>query len=157
MRGYIIPARAASAQEPAPAPAGVRALAKQADRDKFRREGKDMRAVLAVIGMLALGAGTPVGGAAEPRPMPLKLAAAVDLENKRLVALLDFEIVSPASDRTPETVVGKLEKPLAAGASASLPLSGGDGCLYQARWAFEDFKDAGDVDLCGNAHIILVD
>jgi hypothetical protein len=120
-----------------------------------------MRTVLAVVGMMALGAGPP-GGAAGPRPIQVelaqaKLAAAVNLENKRPVPLLNFEIVSPARDRTPEIVVGRLDGPLAAGASASLPLSGGEGCLYQARWAFEDFTDAGDVDLCGNARIVLVD
>ncbi|QGM98036.1 hypothetical protein [Methylocystis parvus] len=116
-----------------------------------------MRAVLAIVGMLALGAGASGGVAAQSRPAPLKLAASVNLENKRLVALLNFEIVSPAGEETPETVIVRLDKPLGSGESASLPLSGGKGCQYQARWAFEDFKDAGDVDLCGNAHIVLVD
>jgi hypothetical protein len=116
-----------------------------------------MRAVLAIVGMMALGAVAPVSGAAETPVKALKLAAAVNLENKRPVALLHFEIVSPARNKTPEIVVGKLEKPLAAGASASVPLSSAEGCAYQARWAFEDFTDAGEVDLCGSAHIILVD
>lgn len=114
-----------------------------------------MRAALAIVGMVALGAGVSVAATAPSKP--LKLASAVNLENKRPVALLHFEIVSPARDKTPEVVVGKLDKPLAAGASASLPLSGVEGCAYQARWAFEDFTDAGEVDLCGAAHIILVD
>ncbi|WP_442756365.1 hypothetical protein ACNHKD_07035 [Methylocystis sp. JAN1] len=116
-----------------------------------------MRAVSAIVGVMALCAAAPVHGAAETLLKTLKLAAAVNLENKRPVALLQFEIVSPAREKTPEVVVGRLEKPLAAGASASLPLSGAEGCAYQARWAFEDFTDAGEVDLCGNAHIILVD
>lgn len=116
-----------------------------------------MRAVLAIVGMAALGAAAPAGGKAETPAKALKLAAAVNLENKRPVPLLRFEIVSPARDKEPEIVVGKLDKPLAAGASASVPLSSAEGCAYKARWAFEDFTDAGEVDLCGGAHIILVD
>jgi hypothetical protein len=104
-----------------------------------------------------LGVGAPAFAAPRPQPSAFKLAAAVKLENKRPVALLDFEIVAPARDKVPETVVGKLEKPLAAGASASFPLTGGAGCHYEARWTFEDAKDAGDVDLCNDAHIILAD
>jgi hypothetical protein len=116
-----------------------------------------MRAVFAIVGAMALGAVAPVSGAAETPVKALKLATAVNLENKRPVALLQFEVVSPARDKTPEIIVGKLEKPLAAGASASVPLSSAEGCAYQARWAFEDFTDIGEVDLCGGAHIILVD
>jgi hypothetical protein len=121
-----------------------------------------MKAYLAIIGQLAVGvvaAGyrEPAAGAPKPRPEAVKLAAAVNLENKRPVALLNFEIVMPARDKTPETIVGKLDKPLAAGEMASFPLEGGTGCAFEARWAFEDIKDAGDVDLCNDAHIVLVD
>jgi hypothetical protein len=84
-------------------------------------------------------------------------AGAVNLENKRRVPLLDFRIVLPAGDRTPEIVVAKLEKPLGPGASASLTVTGVKGCRFQARWTFADFADAGDVDLCGGGRIILVD
>jgi hypothetical protein len=114
-----------------------------------------MKAIFAIAGVIAIGA--PAMGAPGPRPITLKLAVAVNLENKRSAPLLEFEIVLPAKDKTPEIVIGKLDKPLAAGAATSFPLTGGRGCLYQARWAFEDFKDAGDVDLCNDAHIVLVD
>lgn len=140
---------------PADRVTAIGALANGADRAKFPAEGKRMRTFLAVVGLLALSASGD--GAAQSRPETLKLAASVNLENKRPVALLNFEIVAPAGDKTQETVVVRLEKPLAAGESARLPLAGGDGCQFQARWAFEDFADAGDVDLCGNAHIVLVD
>jgi hypothetical protein len=116
-----------------------------------------MRARLAIVGLIVAGFGAPAIGAPKPRTAPLKLAAAVNLENKRQVSLLNFEIVMPARDKTPETIVGKLEKPLAAGGAASLPLTGGKGCVFEARWAFEDIKDSGDVDLCNDAHIVLVD
>ncbi len=115
-----------------------------------------MRAFLAICVLLVAGAAARAV-ATETRPGALTLAAAINLENKRPVALLEFEIVAPGKDKAPETVVVKLGKPLAAGGAASLPLAGGEGCHYQARWAFEDFQDAGDVDLCGNAHIVLVD
>lgn len=114
-----------------------------------------MRAALSIVGMVALGAGVSV--AATTPKKPPKLARTVNLENKRPVALLHFEIVTPARDKTAEIVVVKLEKPLAAGASASLPLPGVEGCAHQARWVFEDVTDAGEVDLCGAAHIVLVD
>jgi hypothetical protein len=109
-----------------------------------------MKVNLAVVGLLAAGVAVPAFGAPKP-------AAAVNLENRRRAPLLNFEIVVPARDKTPEIVVGKLDKPLVAGGKASFPLNGGDGCIFEARWAFEDFKDAGDVDLCNDAHIVLVD
>ncbi len=84
-------------------------------------------------------------------------AEAVNLENKRRVPLLDFRIVMPAKNRATEVIVAKLEKPLAAGATAKLPITGVEGCRFEARWAFEDFSDAGDVDLCRGGRIVLVD
>ena len=90
--------------------------------------------------------------AAAPKP-----AATVNIENKRPVPLLSFEIVTPGKDKEPEVIVGKLEKPLPPGASASFPLEGAQGCAFLARWSFEDIKDSGDVDLCNDAHIVLVD
>jgi hypothetical protein len=116
-----------------------------------------MKAGLAIVGLVAAGVGAPAFGAQKRSPAIKTLAAAVNLENRRRAPLLDFEIVMPAGDKTPETIVGKLDKPLAAGGTASLPLNGGAGCMFEARWAFEDFKDAGDVDLCNDAHIVLVD
>ncbi len=118
---------------------------------------------LAVAGLVALGCATPALGAAKPRATPRpKLATAVNLENKRNISLLSFEVVMPgkdlpSKDKTPETIVGKLEKPLGAGESASLPLTGAKGCLFEARWKFADVGDSGSVDLCGDARIVLVD
>jgi hypothetical protein len=116
-----------------------------------------MRAILAMVGVLAVAIGAQAAGVPTTRPIALKLATSLDLENKRPVALLNFEIILPARDKTPERVIGKLDKPLAAGDAIRLPLTGGAGCAYQARWAFEDFQDAGDVDLCNDARIVLVD
>lgn len=128
---------------------------------------------LAIAGLIAIGCATPAFGATKKHAAQSpKLAAAVNLENKRLVSLLSFEIVMlgkdrpgkrpadkkpPGKDEKPETIVGKLEKPLPAGQSASLPLNGAKGCLFEARWKFEDADDAGAVDLCNDAHIVLVD
>lgn len=121
-----------------------------------------MRLRMAIAGMLALGWAGPAAaakkGRAAPPPAPVaKLAESVSIENKRGVSLLSFEIVLPAKDKAPEAVVGKLEKPLPAGEKASLPLTGAEGCMFEARWKFEDVNDFGAVDLCNDAHIVLVD
>jgi len=123
---------------------------------------------LAMAGIIACGCATLAHGAVKSKnPSPPKLALAVNLENKRSIALLSFEIVTPGKDApgkaatgkdaAPETIVARLEKPLAAGESASLPLLNASGCLFEARWKFEDASDAGPVDLCSDAHIVLVD
>lgn len=116
-----------------------------------------MRVVPFVVGILAAGLSAPAAGGREPQSIAPKLAATVNLENKRGLPLLHFEIVVPARDNAPEIVVGKLAQPLAAGETARVPLAGGSGCRFEARWAFEDVKDAGDVDLCNDARIVLVD
>lgn len=116
-----------------------------------------MKAKLSRIGLIVVFGAGPAVGAPKERPIAPKLAAAVNLENKRPVPLLHFEIVMPAKDKDPEVVVGKLGEPLGAGGAASFPLAGGKGCMFEARWAFEDFKDSGEVDLCNDAHIVLVD
>ncbi|MEK4033568.1 hypothetical protein WOC76_16235 [Methylocystis sp. IM3] len=121
-----------------------------------------MRSGLVIAGLLAGCVCAPaicaptVGGQVAP-PKSFAPAAAVNLENKRPVALLAFEIVAPARNGAPERIVGKLAAPLAAGAAVRLPLSGEAGCEFEARWAFDDFKDAGVVDLCNDGRIILVD
>jgi hypothetical protein len=133
---------------------------------------------LALAGLVALGLATPAPGAAKPRATPRpKLATAVNLENQRNISLLSFEVVMlgqdtpskdtpskdtpskdlPDKDKTPETIVAKLEKPLGAGESASLKLTGAKGCLFEARWKFADVDDSGSVDLCNDARIVLVD
>jgi hypothetical protein len=116
---------------------------------------------LAAAGLLALCCAQPADAARRARaaPPPVKPAEAVNLENKRRVSLLSFEVVMPGKDKDkdPETVVGKLEKPLPSGEKANLPLTGAKGCLFEARWKFEDVSDFGAVDLCNDAHIVLVD
>lgn len=120
-----------------------------------------MKVNLAIVGLVAALV-APAFGAPRPqaygtKPVASKLAAAVSLENRRRVQLLSFEIVASRKDKTPETVIGRLEKPLASGASASFPLNGAKGCDFEARWVFADMQDSGDVDLCNEAHIVLVD
>ena len=112
---------------------------------------------LAIVGVIAVVCAWPATSAAKTRAAPVaKLATAVNLENKRLVSLLTFEIVMTAKGK-PETVIGKLDKPLAAGERASFSLTGAQGCMFEARWKFEDAADSGAVDLCSDAHIVLVD
>ncbi len=107
---------------------------------------------------------TPANGPAMARPKPAasramapKPSPMVNVDNKRPVALLSFEIVMAGKDMKPEVIVGKLEKPLPPGGATSFPLVGAQGCAFLARWSFEDIKDSGDVDLCNDAHIVLVD
>jgi len=107
--------------------------------------------------IMAIGPALGRPKARPPRPAAPKLAAAVNIENKRPVPLLSFEIVMAGKDKAQEVIVGKLEKPLPPGGAASFPLDGAQGCAFLARWSFEDIKDSGDVDLCNDAHIVLVD
>jgi hypothetical protein len=120
-----------------------------------------MRFRLALLcALIALAAGAPAAG--RPRmqraiPPPV-LANEVSLENRRKTPLINFEIVMPGRDKVPEVVVGKIEKPLASGDATKFPLQGASGCAFEVRWAFEDnIRDAGDIDLCNDAHIVLVD
>lgn len=90
-----------------------------------------------------------------PAPTP---ANEVSLENRRGTPLLNFEIIMPGRDKTTEVVVGRIEKPLASGAATKFPLQGASGCAFEARWTFGDnIRDAGEIDLCNDAHIVLVD
>ena len=116
-----------------------------------------MKLRLAMIGVIAAVGVVQADGAMKPRPAPSKLALAVNLENHRLVPLKSFEIVMTARNKTSETIVGKIDKPLAAGGHAQFPIAGAKGCLFEARWAFDDAKDSGDVDLCNDAHIVFAD
>jgi hypothetical protein len=110
---------------------------------------------LAMIGVVAAAGVAQAVGATKPRPA--KLAQTVNLENQRFVPLKSFEIIMTAKGAAPEIIVGKLDQPLAAGASARFPLPGASGCRFEARWAFDDAKDSGDVDLCNDAHIFFAD
>ena len=114
-----------------------------------------MRAAIAVL--VALGCAASSAASKTKAPLKEKTAAAVNLENKRRVSLVNFEIVMPAKGRKPETIVGKLEKALSAGESVNVPLLGAKGCIFQVRWKFEDANDAAPVDLCNEAHIVLMD
>lgn len=116
-----------------------------------------MKLRLAVVGVIAAVGVAQAVGATKARPTPSKLALAVNLENHRLVPLKSFEIVMTAKDRAFETVVGRIDKPVGAGGHAQFPINGAKGCLFQARWAFDDAKDSGDVDLCNDAHIVFAD
>jgi hypothetical protein len=117
-----------------------------------------MRSCLAIAGLIAMACATPAFGAPKKRPpTPQKLSEAVNLENKRAIALLSFEILSPGKGKSEELLVVRLDKPLAAGQSTSLSLHGAKGCLFEARWKFADLADSGSVDLCTDAHIVLVD
>jgi hypothetical protein len=110
-----------------------------------------------MIGVIAAASVAQAVGATKPRSAPAKLAQTVNLENQRLVSLKSFEIVMTAKDKTAETIVGKIDRPLAAGGRARFPITGAKGCLFEARWTFDDAKDSGDVDLCNDAHIVFAD
>lgn len=117
-----------------------------------------MRSRLAMVGLIALGCATPALGAHKKRPPPApRPATALNLENKRNIALLSFEILSPGKEKSDGLLVIRLEKPLQAGKSTSLSLNGAQGCVFEARWKFDDVDDSGSVDLCADAHIVLVD
>jgi hypothetical protein len=115
---------------------------------------------MALAGFLAIGCAAAAiaspknKGKTSTKP---DMATAVNLENKRPKPLLIFEIIMSARDSKSDTIVGKLEKPLAAGQSVSVPLVGAKGCVFKARWKFEDVDDVGTVDLCSDAHIVLID
>ncbi len=128
-----------------------------------------MRSRLAIAGLLALCCATstlaaPKKPAQRPAKEPAKQEAsaaqparAVSLENKRIVSLIAFEIVQSGEGNDAETIIGKLERPLKGGESVNMPLSGAKGCRFQVKWSFEDVKDQGAVDLCSDAHIVLID
>ncbi|HEY8261298.1 MAG TPA: hypothetical protein VIG55_08815 [Methylosinus sp.] len=84
--------------------------------------------------------------------------ASLKLENKRFVSLLEFEVILPGTPAPEEArIVARLAEPLAAGRSVELPLGGSDSCRYEVRWRYDDVEDAGAVDLCKDAHIVLTD
>lgn len=117
---------------------------------------------VALAGFVIFGLALPVCAAvasAGPKrraPAP-ESPIAVTLENKRRLALQSFEIVMAVKATLAEIIVAKLDKPLQAGETVNLPLDKPRGCLFEARWKFEDADDGGAVDLCAGAHIVLVD
>lgn len=116
---------------------------------------------LAVAGLILVGCATAALAAQKSKGTlgsNAKSAALVDLENKRPVSLLAFEIILPGAEKPDqEVIVAKLGKPLAAGRSAKLRLDKSSGCVFDVRWKFEDAGDMGSVDLCKDAHIVLTD
>jgi hypothetical protein len=92
----------------------------------------------------------------ETAPAKLKTPTAVNVDNKRHKSLLTFEIMM-ATTNGQDKIVGRLERPLAAGKSMSVRLKGALGCNFRARWKFDDVDDSGTVDLCSDAHIVLID
>lgn len=120
-----------------------------------------MMSHLAVAGLMAIGYATAAGAAQKSRGTHASNSGSVsllDLENKRPVSLLAFEVSLPGAE-TPnqKQIVAKLQKPLAAGRSVKLRLGKSSGCVFDIRWKFEDADDAGSVDLCKDAHIVLTD
>ena len=108
---------------------------------------------------LAFGANAAAPKRRMSRP---ETPTAITLENKRQLALQRFEIVMAGKaslDKASlgEIIVGKLDKPLPGGETVTLPLDKPKGCLFEARWKFEDADAGGAVDLCNEAHIVLVD
>lgn len=116
---------------------------------------------LAVAGLLMIGCATTAVAEQKPKEAPSsnsKSVSLLDLENKRPVSLLAFEVILPDAEKPEqEKIVAKLDKPLAAGRSVKLRLAAKSGCVFDIRWKFEDAGDAGSVDLCKDAHIVLTD
>ena len=142
-------------------------MAKSRGRAKFPdQQGlKAMSPHRALAGFVLFGLALSARGAdAAPKrrgPRP-ETPIAITLENKRRVALQSFEIVMAGKPYSgdasvAEIIVGKLDRPLPGGETVSLPLDKPKGCLFEARWKFEDADDGGAVDLCNDAHIVLVD
>jgi hypothetical protein len=112
---------------------------------------------LALLFCAAIALSAPAQAAAKGETRRQKPPPAVTLENKRSIALQSFVIVMAGIGAAPETIIGKLDKPLPAGEKADVKLDRPKGCLFEARWTFEDADDAGALDLCNDGHIVLVD
>jgi hypothetical protein len=119
-----------------------------------------MIAHLAAAMLIAI-AGATTAGAVQRSKRTVATAGAASLlrlENKRPVSLLNFEVVLPDAEK-PERgrIVARLVEPLAAGRSIELRLGAAKGRRFDVHWRFEDSADAGSVDLCKDAHIVLTD
>lgn len=116
---------------------------------------------LALAGLMTIGCATAALAGPKSQGKPdskASSASLVNLENKRPVSLLTFEIILPGAEKPDkEQIVAKLVKPLAAGRSIKLRLGRSNGCMFDVRWKFEDAGDVGSVDLCKDAHIVLTD
>ena len=77
----------------------------------------------------------------------------IEISNQRTVGLKSFTLST--MDAKPKAV-GKLAKPLAAGARSKIRLAA-KGCEYTARWEFDDAGDEGIVNLCNDPKIVLTD
>jgi hypothetical protein len=115
-----------------------------------------------IFGCALSAFGGAAGAALKRRAPPSQAPTAVTVENNRRVALQSFEIVMAGKAYSgkasfAERIVGRLDKPLPGGETVSLPLDKPKGCLFEARWKFEDADDGGAVDLCNDGHIVLVD
>lgn len=116
---------------------------------------------LALAGLMTIGCATAAFAAPKPQGKTGangKSASHLNLENKRPVSLLSFEIILPGAEKpAQEQIVAKIDKPLAAGESVKLRFGKSHGCVFDVRWKFEDAGDVGSVDLCKDAHIVLTD
>ncbi|MDE2364517.1 MAG: hypothetical protein KGM42_17710 [Hyphomicrobiales bacterium] len=100
----------------------------------------------AVVAASALAA--PVAAAPKAKKPP----AAIEILNKRAVALTSFELAG--EDGKP---VAALAKPIAGGKKAMVRLARAKGCEFVARWQFEDAGDEAQVNLCHDPRIVLTD
>jgi hypothetical protein len=111
----------------------------------------------ALVASLAIGASLVVAcvapAAAAPKKPTKTAPSAIDISNQRTVELKSFTLSTTGAK---PKVVGKLAKPLAAGARSSFKLAA-KGCEYTARWEFEDAGDEGLVNLCNDPKIVLTD
>jgi hypothetical protein len=110
----------------------------------------------AVAALLIVACAAPAA-AAPKRAKESSGPLVVNLENRRKLALTKFEIVAPAVRKMPEKILAKLAAQLAGGGRVDLPVARAKGCVFEARWKFEDLEDSASVDLCTDAHIVLVD
>ena len=97
-----------------------------------------------------LGLALAAPAAAAPRAN--KAPSAIEIHNKRAVALTAFELAGRDGK-----AVAKIGKPIAGGKKAMIRLVRARGCDFIARWRFEDAGDEAHVDLCHDPKIVLTD
>jgi hypothetical protein len=114
------------------------------------REAQMLRAILA--GCMIFGLAAPIHAA--PKAKKMHAPALIEIANGRQVALIEFELFAPGENGA---TIGKLAKPLKAGAATRIKLSGAKGCEFLARWKFDDASDEGPVNVCTDPKVLLTD
>lgn len=107
------------------------------------------RVFLAVLALVAAGAAD-----AAPRAKKPRAPSSIELINQRALPLETFAL---ATMEAPDKPLAKISKPLAPGAKIRLRVVRAKGCLFVARWKFEDAGDEAEVDLCNDPKIVLTD